>query len=69
MKNNNQFWQYLARFSLEWETFQTKDVEKNETHFIFNNCSFENRAFYEIMWKNTVALDDNMAHAYCVQDT
>jgi len=35
--------------------FQTKVVEKIKTHFIFNNCFvFENRAVYEIMWKNMV---------------
>jgi hypothetical protein len=34
--------------------FQTEVVEKIETHFIFNDFFFENRAVYEIMWKNTV---------------
>jgi len=29
--------------------FQTKVVEKNETHFMFNNFFFP-----EIMWKNIV---------------
>jgi len=33
---------------------QTKFVEKTKTHFIFSNYFSENRAFYEIMWKNTV---------------
>ena len=28
-------------------------VEKIETHFMFNIFFFENRAVYEIMWKNT----------------
>jgi hypothetical protein len=27
---------YLTEFVLEWETFQTKDVEKIKTHFMFN---------------------------------
>ena len=27
---------------------------KKKTHFVFNNIFFENRAFYEIMWKNMV---------------
>jgi len=34
--------------------FQTKVVEKIKTHFMFNNFFPENRAVYEIMWKNTV---------------
>jgi hypothetical protein len=34
--------------------FQTKAVEKNNTHFMSNNFSPENRAVYEIMWKYTV---------------
>ena len=33
--------------------FQTKLVEKFETHFMFNNFFFS-RAFYEIMWKSIV---------------
>jgi hypothetical protein len=33
--------------------FQTKDVEKIKT-FCFKPLFFENRAVYEIMWKNTV---------------
>jgi len=37
MKPNIHFWSYLAQFSLEWEMFQTKDVEKIKTHFVFNN--------------------------------
>jgi len=46
----------LAHFFLEWEMFQTEVVEKIKTHIL---CSvtfflFENRAFYEIKWKNTV---------------
>jgi len=34
--------------------FQTKVVEKIKTHIVFNNFFPENRAVYEIMWKNTV---------------
>jgi len=34
--------------------FQTKLVEKIKTHFVFRNFFFENRAIYEIMWKNIV---------------
>jgi hypothetical protein len=30
-------WQYLARFFLEWEMFQTKIVQKIKTHFVFNH--------------------------------
>jgi hypothetical protein len=34
--------------------FHTKVVEKIKTHFVFSNFFFENRAVYEIMWKNSV---------------
>jgi len=35
--------------------FQTKAVEKIETHVLCSTISFfENRAFYEKMWKNIV---------------
>jgi hypothetical protein len=51
--------------------FQTKAVEKTKTiNFKFNNFS-ENRAVYEIMWKNMVESDGpqqqyNTAHALCL---
>jgi hypothetical protein len=51
--------------------YQTKDAEKIKTH---NSCSvtpppLENRAVYEMMWKNTVQWEqaaDNTAHAHCM---
>ena len=53
MKTNIHFWSYLAQFFLEWEMFQTKVVKKIKTRIL---CSvtlfFENRAVYEVMWKN-----------------
>jgi len=36
--------------------FPTKVVEESKTHFVFDNFFFENRAVYEIMWKNIVQL-------------
>jgi hypothetical protein len=36
---------------------QTKVVEKIKTRFMLNNVFSENRAVYEIMWKNTVQPD------------
>jgi hypothetical protein len=66
-KNNGYFtWRpiydfyHLAHFFLEWEMFQTKSCRENQkTHFVFSNFffSFENRAVYEIMWKNNVGPD------------
>jgi hypothetical protein len=34
--------------------FQTEVVEKIKTHLMFNNLFSDNRAVYEIMWKNMV---------------
>ena len=31
--------------------------ENQNTNFVFNNFFFENRAFFEIMWKNMVGPD------------
>ena len=31
MKTNGHFWSYLAQFFLEWEMFETKDVEEKHT--------------------------------------
>jgi hypothetical protein len=48
--------EYRAQFFLEEEMFQTKFVEKIKTHFMIH-FSPENRAVYEIMWKNMVQPD------------
>jgi hypothetical protein len=46
-----------------------------KTHFVFRNLFFffENRAVYEMTWKNYgrggQTTDDNMAHAHCMLDT
>jgi hypothetical protein len=37
--------------------FQKKSIENQNTHFRFNNSFSENRAVYEIMWKNLVNSD------------
>ena len=55
MKTNIHFWSYLAQFFLEWEMFQTKVVQEIKTHILCSLIFFpENRAVYEIMWKNNV---------------
>jgi hypothetical protein len=54
MKTYTYFWSYLAQSFLEWETFLTKVVEKIKTHIFCSVTFFENRAVYEIMWKNIV---------------
>ena len=52
MNTNVHFLSYLAYFFLEWENFQTKVVKKNKTHILYSVTFFEDRAVYEIMWKN-----------------
>ena len=58
--------------------FQTKVIEKIKTRILCSVTFFffflENRAVYEIMWKNTVEpgrpqMTYNTAHAHCVLDT
>jgi len=51
--------------------FQRNIVEKIKTHILSSVTFFsENRAFYELMWKNIVhsghATDNSMAHAHCM---
>jgi len=49
--------------------FQTKIVEKIKTHILYSETVFENRAVYEVMWKNIVERGRpqiNMAHAHCM---
>jgi hypothetical protein len=51
-------WLNRAQF-LEWDMFQTIVLEKIKIHILYsiNIFSFENRAFFEIMWKNMVEPD------------
>ena len=52
------FWSHLAQFFSEWEMFQRKVVQKIKTHILRSVTHFfENRALYEIMWKNVVELE------------
>ena len=44
---------YLTERFLESETFQTNVVEAIKIHILRHNFFFsENRAVYEVMWKN-----------------
>jgi len=48
----------LAEFFVKWNIFHTKVVEKIKTHFMFNDFfPPENRAVYEVMWKNNIQPD------------
>ena len=67
------FFLYLAQFFLEWETFQTKVVEKIKTHILCTVTFFsENHAVYGIMWKNMLQPDRSnmtiwrMRIAWCI---
>jgi hypothetical protein len=50
--------------------FQIKIVEKIKTHTLYSETFFfENRAVYEVMWKNIVERSRsqiNVAHAHCM---
>ena len=54
MKTNTHVWSYLAQFFLEWETYLPKFLEKTETDLMFINVLLENRAVYNILWKNII---------------
>jgi hypothetical protein len=57
MKSNIHFLKlYLIQFFLGREMFQIKTVEKIKKHILFSVTFFflENRAVYQIMWKNRV---------------
>ena len=57
MKTFSHLLQYLVEFSLEWEVLDKSRIEHQNTYFIFSNFFSENRAVYEITWKNMVQLD------------
>ena len=61
--NNNEYftWRFMYFFIISRSVlFRIRNVpdkssrENQNTHFAFNNFFFENRAVYEIGWKNTV---------------
>ena len=48
-----------------------KFVENIKTHFWYSVTFLENRAVFEIMWKNILergSPHDNKAHAHCMLD-
>jgi len=76
MKTCVHLWLYLAEFFLEWEICQTKFMEEIKPNILCSIFFFsENRAVYEIMWKNIVqparpmVTIYNMAHALCMLDS
>jgi len=46
--------------------FQTKIVEKIKTHILCSIKFFENRAIYEIMWKDTVEPGRSQMAIWCM---
>ena len=64
-------WQYLAKFVIEWEMFETKVVEKIRTHIL---CSITFFRKPHRLWDNTKYGGDwggnkwrhNMAHTRCM---
>ena len=72
IKTNTRIRSYLPQF-LEWKMFQTKVVEKLETHifcpsnFFFLSCSLWDNV--EKYCRAGQATDGNMAHAHCLLDT
>ena len=59
MRTCEHFLSYLIQFYWEWETFQTKFLDKIKTHILRSVTFFppQNCAVYEIMWKNIVEPD------------
>jgi len=43
-------------------------TKNHNTHFMFNTFFFENRAVYEIMWKNMAMPDGRRKDAICLPD-
>ena len=67
------FYHNLARFFLEWKTFQTNVVEEIKKQILFSITFFRKLC---LLWYNAgkycragQATDDNMAHAHCMLDT
>ena len=56
MKTFSHLWQYLAKFFLEWEMFQTKVVEKIKTHVLCSVAFFRKS---HRLWYNVEKCDGN----------
>ena len=73
MKTIRQFWSHLAQFFSEWKMFQTKIVEKLETHICVQFFFFRKsgRLWDNVEKYSTVgqATDDNIAQAHSMLDT
>jgi len=74
MKTDIHLWQYVAHFFLEWDSFQTKVVEKIQTHILCSITFFFQKSCS--LWINVEkycragqATDDNMANAHGMLDT
>jgi hypothetical protein len=68
MNPNKHFWTYIAKFFLEWEMLQTKEIEKIKTRILRSVTSFfENRALYDIMWKNIVEPGRPQRKIWCIR--
>ena len=57
MKTYVHFLQYFAELFSEWETFQTKVVEKIKRMFCIQEPSPQKSSIYKTMWQNTVEPD------------
>jgi hypothetical protein len=54
MQTARQFWSHLAQTFSEWKMCQTKVEEEVKTHILCSTTFLQNRAVYEIMWKNII---------------
>jgi len=74
MKTDRHFWSHVAQF-LEWEMRHANVVKKIKTKVLRSITFFspENRAFFEIIWRNIVEPGRHrrqyIAHAHCMLDT
>jgi len=75
MKTNIYFYHISLTSSYKEKYFRPSCRETKNTHFIFNKPLFENRAVYEIMWKNIVEPErpqmtiGRMLFVFCVTKT
>ena len=67
MQTDIHFWSYLAQLCLQRETFQTKVVQKIETHILCSVTFFRKSCR---LWDNVEKyFTTGLAHAHCVLDT
>jgi len=72
MKTNIHFWSYLTQIFLEWEVFQTEDVQKIKTQILFSVTFFQSCHWWDNVEKYSGTgrvVVDSVERVHCMLGT